>query len=152
MSKDKDNLNTRKYIIGISEKPKNHRKMKILNFQEKYSKPILIKGLEQFYNVTSCDEKCNFFILQQWITLIQILFVVTVFPHLYFRYIIQGMHYESSKSMIYQICSNILIKWTVKNLHIHKIPNQDFRIIEKDTEFIIFANSCHLKKVAINIV
>ena len=63
------------WIQGLenSENPQNNKKIKILKFQENYHKPSLIQGLEQFYKVTSCNEKCNFFILLQHILLIRIL-------------------------------------------------------------------------------
>ena len=56
-----------------SEKPEKTTKMKILKFQENYHKPCLTQGLEQSYKVTPCNEKCNFFILLQSISLIRIL-------------------------------------------------------------------------------
>ena len=48
---------------GQSEKPENHTKMKILKISKNCHKPSLLQGLEQFYKVTPCNEKCNFFIL-----------------------------------------------------------------------------------------
>ena len=56
-----------------SEKPENETKIKIPKFQENHNKPILLQGLEQSYKVTQCNEKCNFFILLQPISLIRIL-------------------------------------------------------------------------------
>ena len=53
------------------EKPENHTKLKILKFQENYHKPSPPQGLEQFYKVTPCNEKCNFFNLLQCISLIR---------------------------------------------------------------------------------
>ncbi len=142
---------------GNSGKPENDTKLKILKFQENYHKPSPLQGLEQYYKVTPCNEKCNFFILLSFvllksITLIQFLFVGTGSLRPYFRYIIHGKNNESSKFMIYGICSHILSKWTVKIFHIHTIRNGWIRRIEKDTRFIILLNYCTLKKVAINIV
>ena len=122
-----------------SEKPENDTKMKILKFQENYNKPCLTQGLEQSYKVTSCNEKCNFFILLSFIllmriTLIQSLNVGTGSPRPYFRYIIHRRYKESSKYMIYDINSNILSKWIDKIFHIHPLPNQWIRRIEKDTK------------------
>jgi len=48
---------------GQSEKPENDTKIKILKFQENCHKPRLLQGLEHFFKVTPCNEKCNFFIL-----------------------------------------------------------------------------------------
>ena len=145
---------------GNSEKPENDTKIKILKFQENYHKPSLTQGLEQYYKVTPCNEKCNFFILLSFnllsfnllksITLIQFLFVGTGSPRPYFRYIIHRKYKESSKSMIYRIYSNILSKWIDKIFHIRTIPIQWIRRIEKDTNVVVFANSCNLKKVALN--
>ena len=115
-------------------------KIKILKFQENYHTPSLKQGLEQSYKVTSCNEKCNFFILLQSITLIQVLFVGTGSPRPNLQYIIHCKIDESSKYMIYGIYSNILSKWTVKIFHIHTIPNQWIRRIEKDTKFITHFN------------
>ena len=138
-----------------SEKPENDTKIKILKISRNLHKPSLEQGLERFFKVTPCNEKCNFFILlsfilRQHISLIQFLFVGTGSPHPYFRYIIHGKNNESSKYMIYDLCSNILSKWTVKIFHIHTILNQWMRRNGKDTKAVIFANSCHLKKVAVN--
>ena len=82
---------------GNSVKPENDTKLKILKFQENYHKPSLLQGLEQYYKVTPCNEKCNFFILLSFIllksiTLIQFFFVGTGSPRPYFRYIIHGKH------------------------------------------------------------
>ena len=105
---------------GQSEKPENDTKLKILKISRNYHKPSLEQGLEQFYKVTPCNEKCNFFILLSFIlfsfillkriTLIQFLFVGTGSPRPYFRYIIHGKHKESSKYMMHEIYSNILSK------------------------------------------
>ena len=141
-----------------SEKPENDTKLKILKISRNYHKPSLEQGLEQFLKVTPCNEKCNFFILLSFIllkriTLIQYLFIGTGSPRPYFRYIIYGKIKESSKYRIYEICSKILLISTVKIFHIHTIPIQWIRRIEKDTKFIlllIFANFCDLKKVAVN--
>ncbi len=131
---------------GNSEKPEKNTKIKILKFQENYHKPTLLQGLEQYYKVTPCNEKCNFFILLSFIllsfnllksiTLIQFLFVGTGFSRPYFRYIIHSKYKESSKSMIYRIYSNILSKWIQKIFHIHTIPIQWIKRIGKDTNFV----------------
>ena len=145
---------------GQSEKPENDTKLKILKISRNSHKPSLPQVLEQYYKVTPCNEKCNFFILLSFIlfsfillkriTLIQFLFVGTASPRPYFRYIIHGKHKESSKYMIYEIYSNILSKWTVKIFHIHTTPIQWMRRIEKDTKFFILTISCNLKKVVLN--
>ena len=126
---------------GQSEKPENDTKIKILKISRNYHKPSLEQGLEQFYKVTPCNEKCNFFILlsfilRQHISLIQFLFVGTGFPRPNFRYIIHGKNKESSKYMIYGLCSNTLSKWRVKIFHIHTIPIQWMRRKVKNTKFI----------------
>ena len=71
---------------GNSEKPENDTKLKILKISRNYHKPSLEQGLEQYYKVTPCNEKCNFFILLSFIllkcvTFIQYLFVGTGSPH-----------------------------------------------------------------------
>ena len=144
---------------GKSEKPENDTKIKILKISRNCHKPSLSQGLEHFYKVTPCNEKCNFFILPSFIlfsfillkriTLIQYLFVGTGFtrpyfihylfvgtgsPSPYFQYIIHGKHKESSKYMIYGICSKILSISTVKIFHIHTTPIQWMRRIENDTK------------------
>ena len=58
---------------GNSEKPENNTKIKFLKFQDNYNKPTPPQGLEQYYKVTPCNEKCNFFILLKRITLLRIL-------------------------------------------------------------------------------
>ena len=126
---------------GNTEKQENETKIKILKFQENYHKPSPTQGLEQYYKVTPCNEKCNFFILLSFIllksiTLIQFLFVGTGFPYPYFRYIIHRKYKESSKSMNYGIYSNILSKWIQKMFHIRTIPIQWIRRIGKDTNFV----------------
>ncbi len=121
--------------LGKSEKPENDTNLKILIFQENYHKPSLPQGLERFYKVTLCNEKCNFFILQQCITLILFFFIGTGSPRPHFRYIIHSKSNESSKYMIYGIYSNILSKWTVKIFHIHTNLIQWMRRIGKDTKF-----------------
>ena len=131
--------------LQSSENSENDTKLKILKISRNYHKPSLTQGLEQFYKVTPCNEKCNFFILfsfilLQSITLIQFLFVGTGSPHPYFRYIIHGKNKESSKYMIYEIYSNILSNWMVKIFHIHTIPIQWIRRIEKDTKYIPLSN------------
>ena len=133
-----------------SEKPENNTKLKILKFQDNYHKPSLVQGLEQSYKVTSCNEKCNFFILLQNIIVIQFLFVGTGSPRPNLQYIIHVKNKKSYKSVIYDINSNILSKWTIKIFHIHTIQYQWMRKIEKDTKFMLFANSCHLKKISLN--
>ena len=145
---------------GNSEKPENDTKIEILKFQENYHKPSLLQGLERFFKVTPCNEKCNFFILFSFvlfsfnllksITLIQFLFVGTGSPRPYFRYIILDKHKESSKYIIYGIYSNILSKWIDKIFHIHTTPIQWIGSKENDKEFVTVTNSCDLKKVALN--
>ena len=125
-----------------SEKPENDTKIKILKISRNFHKPSLEQGLEQFYKVTPCNEKCNFFILlsfilRQHISLIQFVFVGTGSPRPYFRYIIyHGKNKETSKYMIYGLCSNTLSKWRVKIFHIHTIPIQWMRRKVKNTKFI----------------
>ena len=58
---------------GQLEKPENDTKIKILKFQDYYHNPCLVQELERFHKVTSCNEKCNFFILLQNIPLLRIL-------------------------------------------------------------------------------
>ena len=118
-----------------SEKPENDTKIKILKILRNFHKPSLEQGLEQYYKVTLCNEKCNFFILLQHTSFIHYLFVGTGSPRPNLRYIIHGKNKESSKCMIYGICSNILSKWIHKIFHIHTIPIQWMRRIEKDTKF-----------------
>ena len=60
---------------GQSEKPENDTKTKILKISRNYHKPSLEQGLEQFFKVTPCNEKCNFFILLQNIPLLRILLI-----------------------------------------------------------------------------
>ena len=133
-----------------SVKPENDTKIKILKFQENYNKSSLKQGLEQFFKVTPCNEKCNFFILLKSVTLIQLLFEGTGSPCPYFRYIIHGKNNQSSKCMINGIYSNILSKGTVKIFHIYMIPIQWMKKMKKDTKFVTVTNSCNLKKVAVN--
>ncbi len=149
-----------------SEKPENDTKLKILKFQDNYNKPSPPQGLEQYYKVTPCNEKCNFFILLSFvllksIILRQFLFVGTGSPRPNLRKngisplvqnIANGTSKESSKYMIYGIYFNILSKWIDKIFHIHTIPIQWTRRIEKRHKFFIFVNSCNLKKAAVNIV
>ena len=61
MPKDRDNLNFRKYTTGKSEKSENDTKIKILKISRNCHKSSLLQGLEQFFKVTPCNEKCNFF-------------------------------------------------------------------------------------------
>ena len=51
------------------------QKSKFLKFQENTHTPSLKQGLERFFKVTPCNEKCNFFILQQRITLFRKLLI-----------------------------------------------------------------------------
>ena len=113
--------------LGKSEKPENGTKIKNLKFQENYHKPSPLQGLEQYYKVTPCNEKCNFFILLSFvllkcIILIQLIFVGTGSPPPNLRYIIHGKKNESSTYMIYGRSSNTLSKCLVKIFHIHTIP------------------------------
>ena len=54
---------------GNSEKPENDTKIKFLKISRNYHKPSLEQGLEHFFKVTPCNEKCNFFILLSFILL-----------------------------------------------------------------------------------
>ena len=70
---------------GNSEKPENNTKIKFPKFQDNYNKPTPPQGLEQYYKVTLCNEKCNIFILLSFIllkriSLFQFLFVGTGSP------------------------------------------------------------------------
>ena len=126
---------------GNPEKPENDTKLKILKILRNYHKPSLSQGLEQYYKVTPCNEKCNFFILLSFvllkcIILIQFIFVGTESPPPNLRYIIQGKKNESSTYMIYGRSSNTLSKCLVKIFHIHTIPIQWIRRIGKDTKFV----------------
>ena len=60
---------------GQSEKPENDAKLKILKISINCDKPSLLQGLEHFFKVTPCNEKCNFFILLQNIPLFRILLI-----------------------------------------------------------------------------
>ena len=61
--------------LGQSEKPENDTKIKILKISRNCYKPNPPQGLEQLYKVTPCNEKCNFFILQQRISLLRIVLI-----------------------------------------------------------------------------
>ncbi len=140
---------------GNPEKPENDTKLKILKILRNYHEPSLSQGLEQYYKVTPCNEKCNFFILLTFnllksISLIQFLFVGTGSPRPYFRYIIQDKNNEASKYMIYGICSNIFSQWTDKIFHIQTILNQWIKSKENDTKIVTVTNSCDIKKMALN--
>ena len=65
--------NERLQRTGQSEKPENDTKMKILKISKNCHKPSLEQGIERFFKVTPCNEKCNFFILLQCIPLLRIL-------------------------------------------------------------------------------
>ena len=82
------------------------------------------------------------------------LFVGTGFPRPLVQNIANGTYKESSKSMIYRIYSNTMSKWMDKKLHIQTIQNQWIKEKSKRHKihhhFIIFTNSCNLKKVALN--
>ena len=60
---------------GQLEKPENDTKIKILKILRNYHKPSLEQGLEHFFKVTPCNEKCNFFILLQCISLLRIVLI-----------------------------------------------------------------------------
>ena len=60
---------------GQSEKPENDAKLKILKISINCHKLSLLQGLEQFFKVTPCNEKCNFFILLNRIPLFRILLI-----------------------------------------------------------------------------
>ena len=83
-----------------------------------------------------------------------ILFIELGFPCPLVQNIVNVKINESSKSMIYEICSNVLSKWMDKIFHIQTILNQWIKRKVKDTtfipHFIVGANSCNLKKVALN--
>ena len=61
--------------LAQSEKTENNTKIKILKISRNYHKSSLIQGLEQFFKVTPCNEKCNFFILLNRIPLLRILLI-----------------------------------------------------------------------------
>ena len=63
---------------GQSEKPDNDTKIKILKISRNCHKPSLEQGLEHFFKVTPCNEKCNFFIILQNIPLLRILLIGTI--------------------------------------------------------------------------
>ena len=83
-----------------------------------------------------------------------ILFIELGFPCPLVQNIVNGKIQDQRilKSMIYEICSNILSEWIEKIFLIHMIQIQWLKKIEKDTKFTIFVNSCNLKKVAVNTV
>ena len=117
------------------------QKSKFLNFNKITINPVYQRDKSNFDKVTSCNEKCNFFILLSFIllkciTLIQFFFVGTGSPRPNFRYIIYGKNNESAKYMIYEINSNILSKWREKIFYIVTIPIQWIRRIGKDTKII----------------
>ncbi len=95
------------------ETPENDTKMKILEFQEKCHKPTILQGLERFYKVTPCNEKCNFFILPQCVSLLGIV-LIGIIPlnrnviSLLVKNLANVKIKLSSKSMIYWIYSNII--------------------------------------------
>ena len=60
---------------GQSEKPENDTKIKILKIPRNCHKPILQQGLDHFFKVTPCNEKCNFFILLNCNPLLRILLI-----------------------------------------------------------------------------
>ncbi len=66
----------------------------------------------------------------------RIFFVVAGFPCPLVQNIANGKTNESSKSMIYEICSNALSKSKDKIFHIQTIPNQWIKRKVKDTKFI----------------
>ena len=63
---------------GQSEKTENDTKLKILKISINCHKPSLLQGLERFFKVTPCNEKCNFFILLNRIPLFIVNNIVTI--------------------------------------------------------------------------
>ena len=137
--------------LGQSEKPENDTKIKILKISRNYHKPSLEQGLERFFKVTPCNEKCNFFILLNRIPLFRIL-LTGIIPLC-----------RDGTSLMVQLlnllfCSRGFRSPILTTLHIHKIfhihtiPNRWMRKIKNDTKFVILRNSCHLKKVLVNTV
>ena len=143
---------------GNSEKPENDTKIEILKFQENCHKPSLLQGLERFFKVTPCNEKCNFFILLQNIPLLRIL-LMSIIPLCRDRtsllvqlqnllFCMRGflspiLHFLFFCRLGFR--SPILTFLMKSNL-----SNQWIRRIEKDTKFVTVTNSCDIKKVALN--
>ena len=134
-----------------SDKPENDTKIKILKISRNCHKPSLKQGLEQLYKVTSCNEKCNFFILLKSIPLFRIL-LIGIIPL-----------YRNGISRLAQLLNLLFCRrgfrspilttlLTRKIFHIVTLPNQWIRRIENDTKFVILINFCDLKKVAVNTV
>ncbi len=82
---------------GQSEKTENNTKLKILKFQENYNKPSPVQGLERFYKVTPCNEKCNFFILLSFINF---------FTHQLKIFVISSVSKMGSGSFLFGACAN----------------------------------------------
>ena len=141
-----------------SEKQGNDTKIKILKISINYHKPSLEQELEQFYKVTPCNEKCNFFILlsfilQKCISLLRIVLIGII------------SLCRDGTSLLVQLLNLLFCRrgfrspilttlHTRKIFHIHTTPNS---MDEKNKKrhkihphFIIFANSCDFKKVAVN--
>ena len=119
------------------------QKSKFLNFNKITINPVYQRDKSNFDKVTSCNEKCNFFILLSFIllkciTLIQFFFVGTGSPVRIFDilYMAKTMNPPKAKYMIYEINSNILSKWREKIFYIVTIPIQWIRRIGKDTKII----------------
>ncbi len=149
----KNTIRNRKNSVWLqgsanAEKPENNTKIKILKISINYHKPSLPQGLERFFKVTPCNEKCNFFILLSFIllkriSLLQFLFVGTGSPRPNLRRnaisplvqnIANGKNNEFSKYRMYEINSNILSKWIDKIFHIHTFPIQWIKRKGKDTK------------------
>ena len=143
-----------------SEKPENHKKMKISKFQENHHKPSQLQRLEQYYKVTPCNEKCNFFILLSFnllksISLLRIFLIGIIrFRRVRISILVQFLNLlfcRRGMPLIPEFRSPILTTLhTCKIFHIHTIANQWIKEKVKDTKFMIIANSCHLKKSPIN--
>lgn len=113
--------------------------MKILNFQDNYHKPSVIQGSQQYYYVTLCDEKCNFFSFLLHISIIRTLSIGIISLHRNSIYltsenIANGINKKTPKILISDIRSNILSKSTVKTRHIQTILNQWIRRKVKQTK------------------
>ncbi len=121
---------------GQSEKPENDTKLKILKISKNYHKPSLLQGLERFFKVTPCNEKCNFFILLQNIPLFRIL-LINIIPLCRDRTSLFSSVGGDSDPRSY-----ILMK--------SNMSNQWIRTTENDTKFVTVTNSCDLKKMALN--
>ena len=128
---------------GQSEKPENDTTIKILKISRNSHKSSLLQGLEQFYKVTPCNEKCNFFILQQNIRLLRIL-LIGIIPIC-----------RDGTSVLFQLrnllfCMRGFRSPILTFLMKRNMSNQWIRRKEKDTKFVTVTNSCDIKKVVLN--